>query len=141
MDTRDLANAMRALGALITDAEVKVLIDKYDPDKTGFIALSDFNSCMAEVQDKPDGEDKIRQAFSVFDKYDDNGSLKISEMKHIMDRIGDPLKDSEMEQFMELIDNGSDFTTMDDIIQLLMPQTTKDLYSKTIPRPVNPTFE
>lgn len=121
MDTRDLANAMRSLGALITDAEVKVLIDKYDPDKTGFIALSDFNSCMAEIQDKPDGEKEILQAFSVFDKYDDNGSLKISEMKHIMERIGDPLKDSEMAQFMELIDNGSDFASMDDIVRLLMP--------------------
>ena len=62
-------------------------------------------------------------------------------MKHIMERIGDPLKDSEMAQFMELIDNGSDFASMDDIVRLLMPQTTKDLYSKTIPRPVNPTFE
>ena len=87
---------MRSLGALITDSEIKVLVGKYDPDKTGYIALSDFNSCMAEIQDKPDGNKEIRQAFSVFDKYDDNGSLKISEMKHIMERIGDPLKDSEI---------------------------------------------
>ena len=42
MDIRDLPSAMRALGALITDAEIKVLVDKYDPDKSGFIANVDF---------------------------------------------------------------------------------------------------
>ena len=116
MDVRDLPSAMRALGALITDAEIKVLINKYDPDKTGFIANVDFQSCMAEIQDKPDGSSQIRQAFSVFDKYDDNGSLSIPEMKHILERIGDPLKDGELQQFFDLVDNGSGHCSLDDIV-------------------------
>ena len=42
IDVRDLPRAMRSLGALITDAEVAMLINKYDPDRTGFITFIDF---------------------------------------------------------------------------------------------------
>ena len=52
---------------------------------------------MAEVQARPDGEQQIRNAFSIFDKYDENGSLQISEMKHVMQRIGDPLAEEELD--------------------------------------------
>lgn len=51
---------MRAMGALISDNEVKVLIKKYDRDNTGFISFTDFKQCMAEIQGKPDNEDRIR---------------------------------------------------------------------------------
>lgn len=42
MDVRDLGTAMRAMGALITDIEVGLLIQKYDPDGSGYIANTDF---------------------------------------------------------------------------------------------------
>ena len=42
MDTRDLGLAMRSMGALVTDKEVDMLIKKYDPSKTGYIANTDF---------------------------------------------------------------------------------------------------
>ena len=49
MDVRELGQSMRAMGALISDSEVRVLISKYDRDQTGFISFSDFKSCMAEI--------------------------------------------------------------------------------------------
>lgn len=70
MDIRDLGKAMRAMGALITDKEVNMLVKKYDSEAAGFITYTDFQSCMAEVQGRPDGEAEIRGAFSIFDKYD-----------------------------------------------------------------------
>jgi calmodulin len=69
---------------------VKVLLKKYDPDSTGTIDLNDFIACMAEVINKPDNEDEIRNAFSVFDK-EDNGLIPVEEMRHVLTRIGDPL--------------------------------------------------
>ena len=135
MDVRDLGQAMRIMGALITDQEVSMLIKKYDPDNTGFIANTDFQCCLAEIQDKPDGEKQIRQAFSIFDKHDQEGNLQISEMKHVLERIGDSIKDSELKSFFDLVDNGTDFCNMEDIIRLLKPQTTKDLYSKKVLQP------
>ena len=60
MDVRELGQSMRAMGALISDSEVKVLINKYDRDSTGFISFTDFKSCMAEIQGKPDDEERIK---------------------------------------------------------------------------------
>lgn len=50
---------------------------------------------MAEVQDKPDGEKNIRAAFSIFDTNGINEILSVQEMKHVLQAIGDPIKDSE----------------------------------------------
>jgi len=75
---------------------VNLLTRKYDPDRTGFIAMTDFTSCMAEVQGRPDGERQIIDAFSVFDKSDEEGKLSIKEMKHVLERIGDTVKDTEL---------------------------------------------
>ena len=49
MDTRELGQSMRAMGALISDSEVALLIKKYDQEKTGFISFTDYKQCMAEI--------------------------------------------------------------------------------------------
>jgi Ca2+-binding EF-hand superfamily protein len=48
----DVCLAMRAMGALVTEKEVKNLLKKYDPDHTGTIDVNDFIACMAEVSTK-----------------------------------------------------------------------------------------
>jgi Ca2+-binding EF-hand superfamily protein len=42
MDARDLPKALRAIGALVNDIEIKHLLDIYDPSKSGFISFADF---------------------------------------------------------------------------------------------------
>ena len=59
---------MRAMGALINEREVKLLVDKYDTEKTGKIAFDEYMLMMSEVVDKPDSTDLITSAFSCFDK-------------------------------------------------------------------------
>jgi Ca2+-binding EF-hand superfamily protein len=74
---------------------------------------------MAEIQAKPDGDKEIREAFSIFDKHDGIGSLKISEMKHVLERVGDTMSEEDLEKFFSLLDNGSDFTDITEIMRLL----------------------
>ena len=90
MKAEDVGLAMRAMGALVSNNEVKALLRKYDPDGIGTIDLNDFIACMAEVVNKDDNPGEIKNAFSVFDK-EDNGYLPIDEMRHVLTRIGDPL--------------------------------------------------
>ena len=52
--------------------------------------------------------------------------------------MGDPMTEADLDDFLSLVDNGSGYCSMEDIMRLLVPQTTKDLYSKTIPRYVVP---
>lgn len=65
----------------------------------------------------------------------------MAEMKHVLERIGDTLKDTELKQFFDLVDNGSEYVNIDEIIGLLKPQTAKDMYSKSIPMNVKPINE
>lgn len=104
----DVPLAMRAMGALVTEKEVKGLLKKYDPDVTGTIDVNDFIACMSEVLNKDDSEQMIRSSFSVFDK-DDTGMLPIEEMRHVFTRIGDPLSQEEITNFISILDKGDGF--------------------------------
>ena len=105
---------------------------KYDPDSTGTIDLNDFIACMAEVMNKPDDANEIKSSFSVFDK-EDNGLLPVDEMRHVLTRIGDPLSQEEITNFLNILDvYGDNNVRMGDLMQLLMPQTNKDIYAKTV---------
>lgn len=128
----DVGLAMRSMGALISNQEVKLLMKKYDPENIGTIDLNDFIACMAEVINKPDNESEIRNAFAVFDK-DDNGLLPVEEMRHVLARIGDPLNQDEVTNFLNILDiYGDGYVRVDDLVNLLMPQTNKDLYAKEV---------
>ena len=68
MKVEDVGLAMRAMGALVSAKEIKLLVAKYDPDRTGKIVQDDYISMMSEVVNKPDDKDIIKSAFSPFDK-------------------------------------------------------------------------
>lgn len=132
MKAEDVGLAMRAMGALVSDGEVKSLLRKYDPDGTQTIDLNDFIACMAEVVNKEDNPSEIKNGFSVFDK-DDNGFLPTEEMRHVLTRIGDPLSQEEITNFLNILDvHGDGYVRMNHLMELLLPQTNKDIYAKTV---------
>jgi len=132
MSAKDVGLAMRSMGALINQKEIDLLVLKYDPDRTQKIHLEDYISMMAEVVTKPDDEDKIRTAFSAFDKQE-NGMLDIEEMKHVLTKVGDPLKPEEVTNFVSILDSyGDGHARMNDLLALLLPQSNKDIYAKSV---------
>jgi calmodulin len=102
LKNEDLGLALRSMGALVSNKEVQTLLRKYDPDNIGTIDLNDFIACMAEIVNKPDNESEIRGGFSVFDK-DDNGLLPVDEMRHVLTRIGDPMSQEEITNFLNIL--------------------------------------
>ena len=116
----DVPLAMRSMGALVTEKEVKTLLKKYDPDMTGTIDVNDFIACMSEVLNKDDSEQEIRNAFSVFDK-DDTGMLPIEEMRHVFTRIGDPLTQEEITGFISMLDKGDGFIRLPEVVKMFLP--------------------
>ena len=121
MKASDVGLALRAMGALVSNKEVVSLLAKYDPDGTGTIDLNDFLACLAEVVSKDDSPSEIRNSFSVFDK-DDNGLLPIDEMRHVLTRIGDPLSQEEITNFLNILDvHGDGFVRQHDLMSLLVP--------------------
>ena len=52
-------------------------------------------------------------------------------MKHVLTRIGDVLSPQEVENFMSILDvYGDGFARMDDLVDLLKPQSEAEVYSK-----------
>lgn len=49
MIIEDVPLALRAMGALVTGAEIKGLIEKYDEDRTGKISMEDYLNMLAEI--------------------------------------------------------------------------------------------
>ena len=47
------------MGTLINERDIKLLIKKYDAEKTGKIAFDEYLLMMSEVVDKPDSIDMI----------------------------------------------------------------------------------
>jgi len=132
MSCDDVCLAMRAMGALVTEKEVKNLLKKYDPDHTGTIDVNDFIACMSEVLNKDDSEQEIKNGFSVFDK-NDNGLLAVNEMRHVLTRIGDPLTQEEVTNFLNILDvHGDNFIRFNEVNSLFLPQTHKDVYAKSV---------
>ena len=90
MQNSDVALALRAMGALVEDWEVKELVMKYDPDNRGCIQFDQYEKMLADVYGKPDSPKEVISAFQTYDKTS-QGLLDVSEMKHVLTRIGDVL--------------------------------------------------
>ena len=113
MSTEDVGLALRSMGALVSDKEVKMLVLKYDLDRTGKIRLDDYISMLGEVLNKPDEVETIQNAFSSFDKAD-SGLLSIEEMKYVMTRIGDTISPEEATNFFNVLDiHGDGYARME----------------------------
>ena len=50
-----------------------------------------------------DTEEKIREAFKVFDK-DGNGFISASKLRHVMNNLGDKLTDEEFDNIIRVAD-------------------------------------
>jgi calmodulin len=59
------------------------------------INLKDFLSCIADISNKVDGPEIIKQCFAVFDK-DETGLINIDEFRHVMSTLGDTMSNEEV---------------------------------------------
>ena len=135
ISTEEVALSLRAIGCLCTDKDVDQLIRKYDPENTQVLDLKDFINCAGELQihNNIDNEDDIKAAFQIFDK-DDNGMIKLEELRHVVNRIGDPMQHEEIEAFIQEVQGDDQVNlSMEDILKALQPQTDRgSLLTKTV---------
>jgi hypothetical protein len=54
-------------------------------------------------------------------------------MKHVMSRLGDQIPEEDLNQFFSMLENGSEYINVEQVVKVLKPQTSKDLYSKDVP--------
>lgn len=122
LPTSNLSYAMKEIGFDPTEAEVRfipiktlstqkcfqvfIMLDEVDPNRTGVIDFKTFVYLLKKHL-KPLNEEKLRIAFSVFDR-DGNGFIATPELKYVTRNLGDRYTDDEIEDMLKEVDADGD---------------------------------
>ncbi|KAH9208066.1 calmodulin 3, isoform CRA_b [Leptodontidium sp. 2 PMI_412] len=98
---------MQCLGHKQTDLERRIFIQRVYPRGNGTINFNGFMSMMASCVKKKASDREIRQAFMVFDR-DNDGVISPNELRFVMDIIGEPLSDEQLNAVMKEADFDGD---------------------------------
>merc|ERR1719449_3155 len=115
----ELGVVMRSLGRKPTMEELKAMIAEVDDDGSGEIEFPEFLSLMASKLQDTDSVEEMREAFLVFDR-DKSGSVTASELKHVMNNLGEQVTDEEVQEMIVEADaDGDGELSFDDFLQFI----------------------
>lgn len=99
------------------------MIAKVDSDNDGKIDFAEFLTLMSQQLASQISEEEIREAFRVFDR-DSRGVIVVSELKHAMTTIGEPLTQQEAEDLFKMAGISSDgLLNYEEFMQTLLRKT------------------
>ena len=107
ISTDELGAVMRSLGQNPTQAELKEMIQEVDADGNGSLDFSEFLTLMASKIKSTDTEEELVEAFKIFDR-DGDQLIRLKEIRHVFDIIGEKMTDAEIEDMICLADNDGD---------------------------------
>jgi calmodulin len=118
----ELKEVMRSLGQNPTDKELKHMINSVDDNGDNEIDFEEFLVLMSSKKGsgRVDPDRELRDAFKVFDK-DGNGTISKSELKILMQNLGQRLSDEELEAMMGEVDtDGNGEIDFDEFKQMMV---------------------
>ncbi|KAL8433797.1 hypothetical protein ACSSS7_003643 [Eimeria intestinalis] len=91
----------RSVGQSPSEATLKEIIGKYDSEKAGKIGFHTFlQICDSPYFADPIKEERLVECFRVFDE-DAVGKINVSELRFILQQLGEPLADDEADRFID----------------------------------------
>merc|ERR1719217_1275246 len=115
----ELGVVMRSLGRKPTMEELKAMIAEVDDDGNESIEFPEFLKLMASKLQDTDSVEEMREAFMVFDR-DKSGSVTASELKHVMNNLGEQVTNEEVEEMIKEADaDGDGELSFDDFLQFI----------------------
>ncbi|CDJ42870.1 calmodulin, putative [Eimeria tenella] len=97
----EFAKLFRSVGQSPSEATLRKIAEKFDPEGSGKLGLHTFLSiCESEFFEESMKEEKLLECFRVFDQ-DAIGKIKTTELRFILQQIGEPLSDDEADKFIE----------------------------------------
>eukprot|EP00397_Hematodinium_sp_SG-2012_P038652 GEMP01042079.1.p1 GENE.GEMP01042079.1~~GEMP01042079.1.p1 ORF type:complete len:150 (+),score=48.42 GEMP01042079.1:82-531(+) len=105
--TKELAIVMRSIGQHPTDAELQDMLNEVDADGSGTISFPEFLALMARKMKDVDEAEDLVEAFKVFD-LDGDGFISASELRKVMNNLGEKLTEQEIDEMIREVDNDGD---------------------------------
>ncbi|CDJ61182.1 calmodulin, putative [Eimeria maxima] len=91
----------RSVGQSPSEATLKELVEKFDPENTGKFDIHTFlHICESPYFADPMKEERLVECFRMFDD-DAIGKISIPELRYVLQQIGEPLTDDEADKFIE----------------------------------------
>eukprot|EP00246_Nothoceros_aenigmaticus_P005557 TRINITY_DN17718_c0_g1_i1.p1 TRINITY_DN17718_c0_g1~~TRINITY_DN17718_c0_g1_i1.p1 ORF type:complete len:169 (+),score=36.99 TRINITY_DN17718_c0_g1_i1:177-683(+) len=123
IDAKELKVAMRALGFVIKNDEVKNMIAAIDKDGSGTIEFDEFLVMMTQKMGERDSKEEILRAFRLFDT-DSSGKITFAKLRSIASQLGENLTEDEISDMMELADRDGDRCVNEDEFFKVMSKTS-----------------
>eukprot|EP01063_Lacrimia_lanifica_P027781 TRINITY_DN3953_c0_g1_i1.p3 TRINITY_DN3953_c0_g1~~TRINITY_DN3953_c0_g1_i1.p3 ORF type:complete len:172 (+),score=72.11 TRINITY_DN3953_c0_g1_i1:93-608(+) len=125
-----VGKAIRAAGQCPTNDQLNNMVEEMIPgaetDPTARVTFQQFERLMVQALNEFKTEETLRAALRDFDK-DNSGFINISEFRHFMTSIGDPLEPEEMQELIAECQAGACFDSagvnlsIDEFIKKFMP--------------------
>ena len=105
IDTKELKDAMKALGIFLKKQELKEYMSKMDKDGSGSVEQVEFICLMTEVLNKRNIREELRKVFHCYDNDDDGkiNTLNLFQCAQVLD-MADEVNQANLEMMIEIGD-------------------------------------
>ncbi|XP_033736497.1 calmodulin-alpha-like [Pecten maximus] len=105
--TGELGKMLKAMGFIPTVDELEELVSEADPQGDGSLDIKGFMRLFQMFYNDMKTEDQVKSSFRVYDKNGD-GYITHSELKFVLQGIGERVSDEEVEDIISRVDKDDD---------------------------------
>merc|ERR1719262_761029 len=105
--TKELRRVLGRLGEQPTNQELSRVVNEIDPHGKGILDFQQFVTMMSYFDHGLITEEEVMEAFKIFDR-DASGSIESSELRHVLQTLGDKLTEEEADMMLGEADADGD---------------------------------
>lgn len=118
----ELKSVMMNIGVYSTDEDVTDMVRELDEDQSGTLEFPEFVQLMTRKISGAEVSNEMLEAFRYFDK-DGDGTISASEIRSVMDALGEDLSDTEIDEMITEADRkGRGGVTYEDFVKMISSQ-------------------
>ncbi|KAI8037191.1 uncharacterized protein LOC128255695 [Drosophila gunungcola] len=107
VSVKQLGGVMRALGEMLTEAEIYQLANECSSDFGGQVQFKDFLYVMSKRLEEENSLVSLKTAFKIFDRNEVN-HFTTAEIRTIMTNLGEKMSDEDLNEMFQDIDLDKD---------------------------------
>lgn len=103
ISTDELKEVMTNLGQIVSDDDIKEMLQDVDTDSEGNLGFDAFQKIMSQKMGATDATKELQEAFRFFDQ-DGDGTITAEELRMCMKKLGEDLTEEEIKEMLKEAD-------------------------------------